>query len=1242
MPTPSFRAINKDSVGAAGPRYTPGVDPAAPNIAIEPLRLILGGLAYDKTLAKELANIADGIVDALKDADRLVRDRFAGRSSTPAHVVELMRALARPGPVGINIRLRELRLTSRIVRRALRPLIDGPLETARTEINETRKNALQSESFRVQKLERAIRLAEEWNEEFAGQSMQSNSLLILGDWGTGKTHFLCDIVRERVGTGLPTLFVLAHRLQHGLDPLQAICDATRAASGPNQLFRRLERLGRNRRQRALLIVDGINEGDRTAWRRSIPELGRLATKYQHVGIVVSCRRPFEKEIFPAGMPSRFTSAEHYGLRDVEFDAQMQFFDYYQIPAPETPLLLAEFARPLFLKTFCETIRDLGKRAQREYLRDLASGQKGITRLLEDFAKRIGGPIERAFGLPTNACWRLIKGFGTSPDGEPMGLAEAMARSLEEWIPRSECLQIIGRATRFKSAGDQAALLQRLTADGLLSETTHWVSATETQTVISLPYQRFSDHVVARHLMDKQLSGKQTDAAIRRAFYANRPLGKVFELWPGGHAFKRPNLAAAIMLEFPERVKRSQLHEDHRELVYFLPKACRAPQPLREVFLGGLAWRSRDSFCRDTIAAINGFLQFPAQYGRNDALEALVGLATRHDHPLNATRLYRYLGSQTLKGLDLLWTEFLRQSDNSSAVTRAIEWIERTSGKHVPAQSTANYLTLLATFLSTTRRTLRDRATRAVVILGERDPSALFMAVDHSLSFVDPYVPERMLAAAYGVAMRTWADPNGDAAREHLPAFARKLVDLMFVPGAPHATKHALRRDSALGIIELAQRVDPQCVPNRLKKYLRPPFAQIPTPFPAVAEIDEAAAEAVKSAMHMDFENYSLGGLIRERQNYNADQPEWIVLRKKVLSRIAELGYDSSAFGTIDDEISRINWNHSSSGEREKIDRYGKKYSWIAYFEMYGVQADLDQLPAWRDPRPADVDLDPSFPGEMPAWEPKLSRVFQGAPSDEAEWILRGPTPNYNHLLRRTSVDGVRGPWILIDAYINEPAETDARRVFTFVRTLLARAATMDHVIRRYQQVDYPGNSMVPDTAKDHYTFGGEVPWSRLFCSADRDRWGRPRPSTRRAFLRHERGRWMSHPVEVIAWTSEWESHHSQLNRVSHGRAPTAAVAALLDLVNHAGTWDLFDSRGRRATIARRFRTPGIYFSSHFLYLRESLLNRYLTLTRQELTWFIWGERALATDALRAFWDSHRGQIAPYSHVHRTFRRYTRS
>ena len=31
----------------------------------------------------------------------------------------------------------------------------------------------------------------------------------------------------------------------------------------------------------------------------------------------------------------------------------------------------------------------------------------------------------------------------------------------------------------------------------------------------------------------------------------------------------------------------------------------------------------------------------------------------------------------------------------------------------------------------------------------------------SLSFNDPYVPERMLAAAYGVAMRFWADPNGE-------------------------------------------------------------------------------------------------------------------------------------------------------------------------------------------------------------------------------------------------------------------------------------------------------------------------------------------------------------------------------------------------------------------------------------------------------------------------------------------------
>ena len=89
---------------------------------------------------------------------------------------------------------------------------------------------------------------------------------------------------------------------------------------------------------------------------------------------------------------------------------------------------------------------------------------------------------------------------------------------------------------------EGLLLERLSFDG-----------NEYTEELQLPYQRFSDHLIARHLLERYLN-TTSEATIRRSFYVNRPLGRIFEVhW--GHTFAQPGLAEAIMVEFPERVKR---------------------------------------------------------------------------------------------------------------------------------------------------------------------------------------------------------------------------------------------------------------------------------------------------------------------------------------------------------------------------------------------------------------------------------------------------------------------------------------------------------------------------------------------------------------------------------------------------------------------------------------------------------------------------------------------------------------
>ena len=385
--------------------------------------------------------------------------------------------------------------------------------------------------------------------------------------------------------------------------------------------------------------------------------------------------------------------------------------------------------------------------------------------------------------------------------------------------------------------------------------------------------------------------------------------------------------------------------------------------------------------------------------------------------------------------DRTWSEYLRRTDEQSNVRRILAWAERSTNQN--ESDVRNEIRLLSLFLTTTNRPLRDRATRALVERAAQRPDVLFDEVLRSLSFGDPYVPERMLAAAYGVSMRFWADPHGEKLRGAIVPFARSLVKEMFVANAPHATKHVLQRGYAVGVIALARKINPRAIATRQVSLLSPPFAQIRSPFVDPAAIDEAAVKDSRQAMHMDFANYTIGRLVPDRGNYQDAHPGYQAVRLQIARRMFDLGY-SAEFSELDRSIAQMQ-PVSRQSDGGKTDRYGKKYSWIAFFEMYGVRSDLDLLGDRRSrERSSDCDIDPSFPVEPQEWVPPLPDLFTAAPTDYGGWLAHGPVPDYTDLFVRSDVDGLAGgPWVLINGFIQQ-AGSHERETFTFIRGLFMR------------------------------------------------------------------------------------------------------------------------------------------------------------------------------------------------------------
>jgi hypothetical protein len=215
----------------------------------------------------------------------------------------------------------------------------------------------------------------------------------------------------------------------------------------------------------------------------------------------------------------------------------------------------------------------------------------------------------------------------------------------------------------------------------------------------------------------------------------------------------------------------------------------------------LIWRAPDAFSDQTLHWFNQSL------GRNsdkvDAAEIALTLASVPDHPWNADFLDRQLRKRSLADRDEWWTLKLHYlySDERSAVHRVVDWALSVKATDIAEEESVRLVSLtLAWLLSSSNRFLRDLATKAAVnLLASRETVAAdlvrkFATVD------DLYIRERVLAIAYGVAMR-----SSDSARIKLLADA--VLETVFAK--PPVVAHYLLRDYARGVIERLHALSPQ-------------------------------------------------------------------------------------------------------------------------------------------------------------------------------------------------------------------------------------------------------------------------------------------------------------------------------------------------------------------------------------------------------------------------------------------------
>ena len=423
------------------------------------------------------------------------------------------------------------------------------------------------------------------------------------------------------------------------------------------------------------------------------------------------------------------------------------------------------------------------------------------------------------------------------------LANAMAEAADWSLPLDSARDVVNEL--LPRSGYEQSLFRHIESEGLIAVVPTFDYDGEDETMqehVRFTYQRFADHIIVRSLLEKNLDLDEPS----KSFQAGTVLHELTE--DPSACNRNYGLIEALCVQLPEGIGK-ELHE-------VAPYAGKYSS-VRSAMIESFIWRSAFSF----TDASNEFVRTEILSRRDvdDYISALITLAPTPGHPLNADRLHRILAPLSMADRDSHWAIYLHsQWKQQGSVDRLIDWSWKHSDEYTCDDEVVRLSAIaLVWFLTASNRELRDSATKGLIRLIKKRLHLLPHLIDLFLHIDEPYVSERLMAVAFGCAMRSTNDDD-------LAELAQHIYDKYFIPGS--LPVHLITRDDARGVIEIA--IQRGCKISIDIQAIRPPYgSDWPTgvEFPTRTEANEFSGFAFYNTITNDFEDFS---------KYLTDFSEW--------------------------------------------------------------------------------------------------------------------------------------------------------------------------------------------------------------------------------------------------------------------------------------------------------------------------------------------------------------------------------
>lgn len=721
------------------------------------------------------------------------------------------------------------------------------------------------------------------------QQLLCNRVLALnGRAGAGKSQLLAYKANSLLAEGRTALLLIAG-IYFSDEPIQEqIIKNLRLDYSFEDLVDLLETIGERDNRIVPILIDALNETwNHKLWKTGLPLIVEKIKQAPMVKLIFSYRSEYGQMLFTDLIQEEIRNGDivtiiHNGFENNQSTAVKEFLNHYNIPFTPLEFFGAEMSNPLFLKLYCKTYN---------------GEEVSLPELYERLIRMINGKIYDALKLHT-------KGFCEGDDilGPLVGqIAKQMIVGNRRSLTKTEILQL----SFWSGYGFvPEPFIRQLVKEGLL----HNYIFDETE-FFYFAYDQMNDYYCAKAILDAydDKSGVRAYLETHILKIENGELGNLGDI----------DLFVNACVLYAEKYGEEcldiidVLDDKHDQWEIF------------SRYIRSFQWRNAGSIDREL------FYRFLKKYPcwPEDIWPMLIGNSIKVHHPLNADFLHEFLLTYELNKRDYLWTVYINSlpSYEENRVVQLIEMYNRGEKlDNTSEKQTELLLTLLGWMLTSSNRWLRDFTSKAMIEILKDQPQ-LCQPILYKFSDVnDPYVLQRLYGVVFGACCKR---TEGD-----LQQLAEYVYETVF--NQDKVYPDILLRDYARLIVERFLWENPTYNGIIERHRIIPPYNSDPIPVIEDQHYEDKKFDTATSRLVMsmriekmgwygDFGRYVFQSAL---SNFDVDCKE--MFNYALYFILNDLGFNEEYFGEHD--------RHCGSYDRyltAKTERIGKKYQWIALYNM---------------------------------------------------------------------------------------------------------------------------------------------------------------------------------------------------------------------------------------------------------------------------------------------------------------------